>query len=148
MNVERVENLGPSPAPEKVANVLQNEITEYVAELLHTNLKNLDDHLPTLANVTIELGKTSAKSAEMVMSKNLKETGEIVETILENRHVIPGLDKPISLLEASKVYEQNPSSPELKKVLETFLTHQPALGAMVHEFKLATDLLNKEFPTN
>lgn len=140
MALDPIENLGPSPAPEKVGAVLKNEITEYVTELLHTNLQNLDSHLTTLADHTIKLGQVSTESAKMP-SEKLKETGEIVETILEKQHTIPGLDKPISLLEASKVYEQNPSSPEFKKVLETFLHHQPTLGAMVEEFKiLASEL--------
>ncbi len=76
-----------------------------------------------------------------MLSENLKDAGEIVENILTQPLSIPGLEKPLSLLDASKDYLQNPSSPELKKMLETFLQHPAALEVMLQEFKLlAQDL--------
>ena len=71
-----------------------------------------------------------------MLRENLYEAGEIVETILTQPLVIPGLPKGVSLLEASKHYLENPTSPELKKMLETFLRHPAALEIMLEEFKL------------
>jgi hypothetical protein len=76
-----------------------------------------------------------------MLREKLHEAGEIVETILTQPLSIPGLPKNISLLEASKHYLENPSSPELKKMLETFLQHPAALQIMLQEFNLlAQDL--------
>jgi len=71
-----------------------------------------------------------------MLRENLYEAGEIVETILTQPLIIPGLQKSVSLLEASKHYLENPASPELKKMLETFLRHPAALEIMLQEFKL------------
>lgn len=76
-----------------------------------------------------------------MLSENLKDAGEIVENILTQPLSIPGLAKNISLLEASQGYLQDPASPDLKKMLETFLQHPAALEVMLQEFKLlAQDL--------
>ena len=78
-----------------------------------------------------------------MLSENLRDAGEIVENILSQPLSIPGLEKPLSLLQASQVYLQDPASPELKKILETFLQHPAALEVMLQEFKLlAQDLGN------
>jgi hypothetical protein len=71
-----------------------------------------------------------------MLREKLYEAGEIVETILTQPLSIPGLPKNVSLLEASQHYLADPSSPELKKMLETFLHHPAALEIMLQEFKL------------
>jgi len=71
-----------------------------------------------------------------MLKETLYDAGEIVETILTQPLSVPGLPKAVSLLEASKHYLANPSSPELKKILETFLRHPAALEIMLQEFKL------------
>ena len=76
-----------------------------------------------------------------MLRENLHDAGEIVENILMQPLTIPGLAKSISLHEASKIHLDNPHSPELKKMLETFLQHPAALEIMLQEFKLlAQDL--------
>lgn len=76
-----------------------------------------------------------------MLRENLRDAGEIVENILTQPLSISGLQKNISLLEASKIYLENPSSPELKKVVETFLQYPDAFKLMVQELKLlAQDL--------
>jgi hypothetical protein len=146
MALERIGNIGSSPIPgdsersHQVAVSFEKEITGYVAAFLHINHKNLDAQLPNLATRTIDLNQ-EAQKATATSSVKLKDAGEGVEKILANPHLIPGLDKQVSLLDASKIYLPNPSSPELKKVLETFLQHTAALEAMLQEFRLlAQDL--------
>jgi hypothetical protein len=76
-----------------------------------------------------------------MLSENLKDAGEIVENILSQPLSVSGLTDSCSLVEASKKYLNDPSSPELKKMLETFLQHPQALEVMLQEFKLlAQDL--------
>ena len=76
-----------------------------------------------------------------MLRENLRDAGEIVENILSQPLSVTGLSKNISLLEASKIYLDNPASPELKKVVETFLQYPDALQVMLQELKLlAQDL--------
>ena len=77
-----------------------------------------------------------------MLKEKLYDAGEIVETILTQPLSIPGLQKNVSLLEASKQYLADPSSPELKKMLETFLHHPAALEIMLQEFKLLSQDLH------
>ncbi len=76
-----------------------------------------------------------------MLRENLRDAGEIIKNILTQPLAIPGLPKNISLYEASKHYLEDRSSPELKKMLETFLQHPAALEVMLQEFRLlAQDL--------
>jgi hypothetical protein len=76
-----------------------------------------------------------------MLRENLRDAGEIVENILSQPLSITGVEKPISLLEASKIYLDNPASPELKKVVETFLQYPEAFQLMQQEMTLlAKDL--------
>ncbi len=77
-----------------------------------------------------------------MLRENLYEAGEIVETILTQPLAIPGLPKNVSLLEASQHYLADPASPELKKMIETFLHHPAALEIMLQEFKLISQDLH------
>lgn len=77
-----------------------------------------------------------------MLRDKLYDAGEIVETILKQPLSIPGLPKNVSLLEASKSYLADPSSPELKKMIETFLHHPAALEIMLQEFKLLSQDLH------
>jgi len=77
-----------------------------------------------------------------MLREKLYDAGEIVETILTQPLSIPGLPKSISLLDASKHYLDDPTSPELKKMLETFLHHPAALEIMLQEFKLLSQDLH------
>lgn len=77
-----------------------------------------------------------------MLNENLKDAGEIVENILSQPLSVAGLSQPCSLIEASQKYLQDPSSPELKKMMGTFLQHPQALEVMLQEFKLlAQDLI-------
>lgn len=78
----------------------------------------------------------------MALRETLYEAGETVETILTQPLSVPGLPQAISLFEASKHYLENPTSPELKKILETFLRHPAALEIMLQEFKLISQDLS------
>jgi len=71
-----------------------------------------------------------------MLRENLRDAGEIIENILSQPLSINGLDKNISLLEAAKIYLENPASPELKKVVETFLQYPDAFQLMLQELKL------------
>jgi len=71
-----------------------------------------------------------------MLREKLYDAGEIVETILTQPLSIPGLAKNVSLLEAANHYLTDPKSPELKKMLETFLRNPAALEIMLEEFKL------------
>jgi hypothetical protein len=77
-----------------------------------------------------------------MLREKLYDAGEIVETILTQPLSIPGLPKNISLLEASKHYLADPKSPELKKMIETFLRNPAALEIMLQEFKLLSQDLH------
>jgi hypothetical protein len=71
-----------------------------------------------------------------MLRENLRDAGEIIENILSQPLSINGLEKNISLLEAAQIYLDNPSSPELKKVAETFLQYPDAFQLMLQELKL------------
>lgn len=76
-----------------------------------------------------------------MLKENLRDAGEIVENILSQPLSIAGLPKDISLLDAAKIYLENPASPELKKVVETFHQYPDAFQLMLQELKLlAKDL--------
>jgi hypothetical protein len=77
-----------------------------------------------------------------MLREKLYDAGEIVETILTQPLSIPGLQKNVSLLEASKHYLADPTSVELKKMLETFLRNPAALEIMLQEFKLLSQDLH------
>jgi hypothetical protein len=77
-----------------------------------------------------------------MLREKLYDAGEIVETILTQPLAIPGLPNNVSLLDASKHYLADPNSPELKKMLETFLRNPAALEIMLQEFKLLSQDLH------
>lgn len=79
---------------------------------------------------------------KMTPREKLRDAGEIVEHILTQPLSIPGLPKNVSLLEAAKTFIDNPASPELKKVLDTFHQHPAALQIMLQEFQLLIDDLS------
>lgn len=72
-----------------------------------------------------------------MLKENLKDAGQIIQNILTQRLSIPGIEQEISLLEAAKRYSSlDPSSSELKKMLETFQKYPEALSAMLTELEL------------
>ncbi len=77
-----------------------------------------------------------------MLRENLRDAGEIIETILSQPLSVTGLSQNISLLEAAKRHLENPASGELKSVVETFLQYPEAFQLMLQELKLlAQDLV-------
>jgi len=72
-----------------------------------------------------------------MLRENLKDAGQIVQNIISQPLSIPGIGKEISLHEAAKRYNpKDPSTSELKKMLETFLQYPNATEAMLTELEL------------
>jgi len=76
-----------------------------------------------------------------MLRDNLHDAGQIVQHILSQPLVLPGLPKELSLLKAAQKYLEDPTSLEFPKMLETFLHNRAAMDVMLQELKLlAADL--------
>ena len=72
-----------------------------------------------------------------MLRENLKDSGEIIQTILTQPLSIPGAKKDISLLEAAKNFDpKNPLTSDLRKILLNFLQFPEPTERMVLELEL------------
>lgn len=77
-----------------------------------------------------------------MLRENLKDAGEIIQTILTQPLSIPGASENVSLLSAVQTYkEENAGNSDLSKIFDTFLQYPDPTHTLLTELELiASDL--------
>lgn len=75
-----------------------------------------------------------------MLKEELKDTGEILETILTQPLLVPGLHEEISLLDAAKNYQPNAlDRSDLSKILRSFLENPEPTQVLITELEILRD---------
>ncbi len=118
----------PSPRDRSIAVQLHDELKRFISAL-----KETDPNIESIAAHVLAL-ETLSKEAERTSYPILHETGQIVQNIISQSLLIPGITSTISVLKAAEIHSKDPTS--LQIVLSTFKQYSETTRILIQELEL------------